>query len=64
MVFVKLLWVEIIHPPGVQMRTVVKKIEEDTKGEIAPGRMILSKEQVLQLTSGTEGIIIWARRGL
>ena len=43
---------EIIHPPGRQVHTVVKKIEENAKGEMVPGRIVLSKEQVFDAIDG------------
>ncbi len=47
------------------MCTVVKKIEENAKGKMTPGRSVVSNEQGFDaITSGTKGIIIWARRGL
>ena len=47
------------------MCTAVKKIEENAKGKMTPGRIVVSNEQGFDaISSGTKGIIIWARRRL
>ncbi len=41
---------ENIHFSGGQQRTVVKKIEENAEGKMAPGRIVVLKEQVCDAT--------------
>ncbi len=47
--FVNSYSLEVIHPPDGDPRTVVRRLEKNSKGKLVPGQIVLSMEEVFDV---------------